>query len=73
MKSAIDVWTAFSWHCSNCGTIVTGYKNQNGDIKVQCSRCHVVMVRKLKNRKCDVIELYAPVGQERLGVSYSGR
>lgn len=30
-----DEWVPFSWHCSNCGTIVTGYKNAQGDIKVE--------------------------------------
>ena len=48
-----EEWTPFSWHCSNCGTIVTGYKNANGDIKVECSRCHVVMVRRIKGRRHD--------------------
>lgn len=61
-----DEWAPFSWHCSNCGTIVTGYKNAQGDIKVECTRCHVVMVRKMKGRRHDTIDLYAPKGQERL-------
>lgn len=30
-----EEWTPFSWHCSNCGTIVTGYKYAKGDIKVE--------------------------------------
>lgn len=42
--------------------IVTGYKNQNNDIKVQCSRCQVVMVRRFKSRKHDTIDLFAPEG-----------
>lgn len=61
-----DEWVPFSWYCSNCGTVVTGYKNQRGDIKVQCSKCRAVMIRTMKNRKHDTIELYAPQGQERL-------
>lgn len=68
MRTA-ETWVPFSWHCSNCGTIVTGYKNQNGDIKVQCSRCQVVMVRRFKNKKHDTIDLYAPKGQERRSMS----
>ena len=60
-----EEWTPFSWHCSNCGTIVTGYKNAKGDIKVECSRCHVVMVRRIKGRRHDTIDLYAPNYQER--------
>ncbi len=53
-------------HVNNCGTIVTGYKNAQGDIKVECIRCHVVMVRKIKGHRHDTIDLYAPKGQERL-------
>ena len=45
-----EEWTPFSWHCANCGTIVKGYKNAKGDIKVECSRCHVVMVRRFKRK-----------------------
>jgi len=64
MKIA-EEWTTFSWHCANCGTVVTGLKNQNGDIKVQCSRCRVVMVRRFKSKRCDTIDVYAPRGCER--------
>ena len=62
----VDDWIPFSWHCANCGAIVTGYKNANGDIKVECSRCHVVMVRKIKSRRHDTFDMYAPKGQEHL-------
>ncbi len=54
-----EVWTPFSWHCPNCGTIVTGFKNPNGDIKVECSRCHATMVRRFKGRRHDTIDIYA--------------
>ena len=65
MRTA-EEWIPFSWHCSNCGNVVTGYKNQNGDIKVQCSKCHVVMIRKFKSKKHDTIDVSAPKGLERL-------
>lgn len=65
MRTA-EEWIPFSWHCSNCGNVVTGYKNQNGDIKVQCSKCHVVMIRKFKSKKHDTIDVFAPKGLERL-------
>lgn len=66
-----EIWVPFSWYCSNCGAIVTGYKNQNNDIKVQCSRCQVVMVRRFKSRKHDTIDLFAPEGQERQSALWS--
>ena len=60
----VDEWILFTWHCANCGNIVTGYKNARGDIKVECSRCHAVMVRVIKSRRHDTIDLYAPKGEE---------
>lgn len=55
-----EVWAPFQWHCSNCGNVVRGVKNQNGMIKVKCNRCQVVMVRKLKTKWHDTIDVYAP-------------
>lgn len=60
-----EEWVSFTWYCSNCGTLVTGFKNQNGDIRVECSRCRAVMVRRVKNKRCDSIDVYAPRGLER--------
>ncbi len=40
----LEMWRPFSWHCPNCGTIAVGYQNDSGTIKVECSRCHTVMV-----------------------------
>lgn len=61
-----DEWVPFSWHCSNCGAIVAGYKNEKGTIKVECKKCGVVMVRSFKGRRHDTIDLFAPNGQERM-------
>ena len=43
-----EEWKPFTWHCSQCGADVTGYKNERGDIKVQCNKCRLVMVRTIK-------------------------
>lgn len=32
-------WVPFSWHCPNCGKIVTGFNNHSGMIKVTCKHC----------------------------------
>ena len=66
MMTGQEIWVPFSWHCANCGTIVTGYKNSDGAIKVECKRCRTVMVRKIKGRRHDTIDLYAPKNQEHL-------
>lgn len=60
-----EEWTPFKWHCSNCGHIVTGIKNQNGVIKVKCSRCQAVMVRRLKSMWHDTIDVYSPEHKSR--------
>lgn len=57
-------WKPFSWHCVNCGTIVIGYKNSKGDIKVECKHCHSVMVRTIKTPRHDLINVYAPPGEQ---------
>lgn len=62
-----DIWEPVSWYCPNCGILIIGSKNQNGDIKVVCDRCSTVMVRKIKSKRHDTIDLYAPKGQERIG------
>ena len=53
-------WTAFQWHCTNCGNIVTGYRNDRGLVKVDCRVCGVRMVRSRRNAGHDTIEVYAP-------------
>lgn len=60
-----EEWVPYTWYCSNCGEKVSGLKNADGVIKAQCSRCRTVMVRRLKGRRHDTIDLYAPKGQER--------
>lgn len=55
-------WTPFSWYCPNCGILVTGYKNAQGTVKLECKHCHAVMVRTFKSRRKDTIDLYAPAG-----------
>lgn len=61
-----EEWVPFSWHCPNCGAKVIGYKNEKGTIKVECTRCRVVMVRTFKGRRHDTIDIYAPKGEERV-------
>lgn len=60
-------WKPVSWHCANCGSIVKGYRDSKGVVKVQCSVCGAVMYSKPMGRRHDRIEIYAPYGQERIG------
>ncbi|MCC8081456.1 MAG: hypothetical protein LUI14_11415 [Lachnospiraceae bacterium] len=57
-----DDWSSFSWYCPNCGGLVTGYKNREGFIKVECGTCHSIMVRRLKNHRHNNIDIFTPIG-----------
>lgn len=61
----LEDWTIYSWYCPNCKNEVAGLKNDKNQIRVKCGMCGVEMVRTLKGRRHDVIDLYAPDGQER--------
>ena len=51
-------WKPFSWYCPDCGELVTGYKGNDGIIKVSCKSCYVVMIREVKSRRHDTIDVY---------------
>ena len=59
-----EMWVPRSWYCSNCGNKVTAYMNGSGNYKVECDRCGVVMVRTIRSRRHDTINIYAQDGQE---------
>ena len=62
-----NTWNPIQIHCPNCGTIITGYKNNEGTLKLECRICRVKMIYKQMGRRHDRIDIYAPEGQERLG------
>ena len=61
-------WQPFTMYCPNCGNRVTGYKNDEGVIKMDCGRCTTVLVRRFKSRRHETIDVYAPKGTERICV-----
>lgn len=61
-----EKWVSFSWYCPNCGKIVVGYKDSDETIKVQCKFCGTTMIRRIRGRRHDTIDLYAPQNQEQL-------
>lgn len=62
-------WETISMYCPNCATLNNGYRDKEGKIKFQCTRCKMVMVRSYKNRRHDIIEVTIPQGMERLRAS----
>ena len=57
-------WNIYSWYCPNCKSEVAGLKNKNNQIRVKCSRCGGEMIRTIIGRRHDVIDIYAPDGEQ---------
>lgn len=49
-------------YCPNCGHISSGYRGENGIAKMNCSICGTVFISKLKSRRHDSMDIYAPKG-----------
>lgn len=60
----LEDWTIYSWYCPNCKNEVAGLKNEKNQIKAKCEKCGAKMVRTLKGRRHDVIDIYAPDEEE---------
>ena len=50
-------------YCKNCTHLMVGYRAANGLAKLKCPRCGLVLVSKLKSRRCEQVEYYAPPGE----------
>ena len=57
-------WIIYSWYCPNCKEEVAGLKDKKNQIKVKCSRCGAEMIRTIIGRRHDVIDIYAPDGEQ---------
>ena len=55
------------WYCPNCGNLVTGVRDQEGTVNIKCHTCFTVMVSKMMGRRHDRLDIYAPIGQSRVG------
>lgn len=40
-----ELWKPYPMFCPNCGKINYGYKNTDGKIKYECSKCMIKFVR----------------------------
>ena len=63
---ALVDWTIYSWYCPNCRNGVAGLKNEKNQIRVKCEVCGVEMVRTVKSRRHDTIDVFAATGDEGL-------
>ena len=53
-------WKQVSWYCPNCGNLLTGHTNAEGNVKATCCLCHAEMALKVKGRRHNTLEIYAP-------------
>lgn len=60
----MEEWTPTTRFCSNCGKKIIGYRNKDGQLKVQCPYCKVVYISKKMSRRKERVEIIAPNGQE---------
>ena len=65
----LEDWTIYSWYCPNCKNEVAGLKNEKNRIKAKCKVCGAKMVRTMKSRRHDVIDVYAPDEEEQYDLS----
>lgn len=59
-----DTWKPTRRHCINCGQVLTGYRNESGLVKLQCTRCGLVMVSKRISRRHERIDITPPYGEQ---------
>lgn len=57
-------WRIYTWYCPNCKEEVAGLKNKKNQIRVKCKKCGAEMIRTIVGRRHDVIDIYAPNGEE---------
>ena len=53
-------WTNYQMYCPNSGTLISGAKGSDGKIRYRCPRCRAEIIRTIKGRRHDTIEVYAP-------------
>lgn len=51
-------------YCPNCGNLASGGRDEDGVAKLTCRRCGTVFTSKLKSRRHDRLDVYAPRGEE---------
>ncbi len=60
-------WTVYTWYCPNCRNRVGGPKNKKNQIRAKCGKCGAEMIRTVRSRRHNVIDVYAPAGEEGTG------
>ena len=59
-------WKPIIRHCRNCGAKTVGFKNKQGVVKVECTKCGVSSISRMLDRRHERCDTYAPLGMENL-------
>ena len=51
-------------YCPNCGNLASGGRDEDGVAKLTCRVCGTAFISKLKSRRHDRLDVYAPRGEE---------
>ncbi len=57
-------WRPLSWHCENCGEILSAVANSQKEYKVTCRQCGTRHVKRIRSRNHTVTDSFAPGGLE---------
>lgn len=47
----ISKYETVSLYCPNCGKRITGYKSDDGSLRIVCDKCRVSIFSKLRNKR----------------------
>lgn len=54
-------WKQYDCFCPVCGKHLYGYKKSNGEIKMKCDECHIVLIKVNMGRRHTKIDVYTIV------------
>lgn len=60
----MEKWTLSHRICMNCGQLLSGHRDKNGLLKMECPKCGLRMVSKQMGRRRENIDVYSPHNTE---------
>lgn len=60
----MDNWSVSHKICMNCGQLLSGHRDKNGLLKMECPKCGLRMVSKQMGRRRENIDVYSPHNTE---------
>ena len=60
----MENWSVSHKICMNCGRLLSGHRDKNGLLKMECPKCGLRMVSKQMGRRRENIDVYSPHNTE---------